>query len=88
MNSWIISEIIFQSSNVGRQETHKKLKAEYTDVKSCNKRLTNAVKAASEGNQILKTTLDKIHGTLDDSIQENKLVSLLLFSNYSHKQEF
>ena len=55
---------------------HKKLKSEFNDVKSANKRLTSAVKAAAEGNNILKATLEKIHGTLDDSIAENKLVNI------------
>ena len=42
--------------------------------------------AAAEGNQILKATLDKIHGTLDESIAENKLVSLS--SNSDNKVSF
>lgn len=61
-----------KTSNKGKDVKHKSLKSEFNDVKSANKRLTSAVKAASEGNQILKVTLEKIHGTLDDSIAENK----------------
>ena len=67
---------INQSANEGKTVQHKKLKSEFNDVKSANKRLTSAVKAAAEGNNILKATLEKIHGTLDDSIAENKLVNI------------
>jgi len=65
-----------KSANEGKTVQHKKLKSEFNDVKSANKRLTSAVKAAAEGNNILKATLEKIHGTLDDSIAENKLAEI------------
>jgi len=65
-----------KSSNEGRTQKHKSLKSEFTDVKNANKRLTSAVKAAAEGNSILKATLEKVHGTLDESIAENKLAEI------------
>ena len=39
-----------QQTNKEREQKSKDLKKEFTDVKASNKRLTNAVKAASEGN--------------------------------------
>ena len=50
----------------------KDLKKEFADVKASNKRLNNAVKAASEGNAILKTTLEKVESSFDESKEANK----------------
>ncbi|CBY23149.1 unnamed protein product [Oikopleura dioica] len=62
-----------KANNESKQASYKQLKKEFSDVKTSNKRLTKACTAAAEGNQILKATLEKIHGTLDESIAENKL---------------
>ena len=42
-------QVFFKQTNKEREQKSKDLKKEFTDVKASNKRLTNAVKAASEG---------------------------------------
>merc|ERR1711970_335672 len=61
-----------RQTNKDREQKSKDLKKEFTDVKASNKRLTNAVKAASEGNTILKNTLEKVHGEFDGTIKETE----------------
>ena len=62
----------FKASNKQREVKSKDLKKEFQDVKASNKRLNNAVKAASEGNAILKTTLEKVETSFDESKESNK----------------
>merc|ERR1711937_242323 len=61
-----------RATNKEREQKSKDLKKEFTDVKASNKRLTNAVKAASEGNTILKNTLEKVHGEFDGTLKETE----------------
>merc|ERR1712142_692527 len=61
-----------RQTNKDREQKSKDLKKEFTDVKASNKRLTNAVKAASEGNTILKNTLEKVHGEFDGTLKETE----------------
>merc|ERR1711937_981752 len=61
-----------RQTNKNREQKSKDLKKEFTDVKASNKRLTNAVKAASEGNTILKNTLEKVHGEFDGTLKETE----------------
>ena len=61
-----------QANNKAREEKSKTLKKEYQDVKASNKRLTNAVKAASEGNTILKNTLDTVNSEFDGELATAK----------------
>merc|ERR1711893_15638 len=61
-----------RANNKEREQKSKDLKKEFTDVKASNKRLTNAVKAASEGNTILKNTLEKVHGEFDGTLKETE----------------
>merc|ERR1711990_1201128 len=61
-----------RANNKAREEKSKTLKKEYQDVKASNKRLTNAVKAASEGNTILKNTLDTVNNEFDGELAATK----------------
>jgi len=69
---YIDIQIYIKANNKAREEKSKTLKKEYQDVKASNKRLTNAVKAASEGNTILKNTLDTVNSEFDGELATAK----------------
>lgn len=68
-HKWLTQTV--QANNKAREAKSKDLKKEFQDVKASNKRLNNAVKAASEGNAILKTTLEKVEGSFEESKESN-----------------